>query len=135
MNRNKGLLIVTVFLLYVYFIGGMVFDRKIMVEEFYLGNYEYQSSISCKSDSMGLTIDCKDTAFGNKVEKDDKLYPGYIYVYKSTNETDTRHIIHRLVYCLDEDCNQTVFKGDNNPVAEIVNRSDILYSVDVVMYR
>lgn len=80
---------------------------------------------SCASDSMGFGMRCQDT-----VEVQDfnstltKPVPGEIYIYKKENGNGTT--IHRLVLCLDTDCNFTVFKGDNNRVAELVNRSAII---------
>lgn len=135
MNKTVPLYLAILFIT-LYFTLGILTERYFISYEDNLANYDYKTNIGCDTDSMGLTVGCHDIAFGNKVDQDDRLYPGYIYVYNGTNSSnDTIHVIHRLVYCLDDDCNVSIFKGDNNFVAEIVNRSDILYSVDAVRYR
>lgn len=47
------------------------------------------------------------------------------------NET----VAHRLALCLDDYCSQAVFRGDNNKMGELVNRSDIQHRVKMVLYR
>ena len=91
---------------------------------------DWVSEVGCSSNSMGLTMRCGDTLFMNKVQSDEKLYIGRVYVYEKINKT----IVHRLVACIDVDCNLTLFKGDNNPVAEFVNKSNITYQVVKVAY-
>lgn len=88
--------------------------------------------VSCESDSMGNTIRCNDNAITNRFDPlKDKLEEGKIYVYK---RWDDKLIIHRLVLCLDEKCNKTVFKGDNNKRGEIVHKKDIKFVVRGVEY-
>jgi hypothetical protein len=82
---------------------------------------------------MGLTVNCDDEVYISLVKSDDPLYIGYIYTYKDS--IDNHSIIHRLVYCLDSDCNSTVFKGDNNQAAELVNRNQIVGRVVSVKYE
>jgi hypothetical protein len=105
------------------------FDR-IMTD---VTEYDYVSEVSCKSNSMGLTVNCDDEVYISLVKSDDPLYIGYIYTYKDS--IDNHSIIHRLVYCLDSDCNSTVFKGDNNQAAELVNRNQIVGRVVSVKYE
>lgn len=93
-----------------------------------VNSVDVETQVGCKSNSMGLTIKCGDKIYGEYIEKDEVLVPGDIYVYDKS-ENGTAQVVHRLVLCLDDDCNSTVFKGDNNVVAEVVNRSDILYRV------
>lgn len=89
--------------------------------------YTLETTIGCGSDSMGVEYNCGQKIVGEEIKPGDKLYPGMVYVYQK-NETLT--VIHRLVLCLDEDCNMTVFKGDNNRVADpVVSRDKILYRV------
>jgi hypothetical protein len=90
------------------------------------------SEIACGSNSMGLTLRCGDRAYTEGVGPNDKLWLGRIYIYHHTNKSNT---VHRLVYCIDSDCNQSVFKGDNNLVGELVNRSQIISEVLSVEYR
>lgn len=94
-------------------------------------NYDYISRVGCSSNSMGTTFHCGDILYKAEVDAVDNLTIGSIYVYQFGNIT----VVHRLVQCVDEDCNLTVFKGDNNYKAEFVNRSDILYKVVRVEYR
>ena len=86
---------------------------------------------SCDSDSMGLTLNCRDKIYYNYVSKNEPLELGMIYLYKKDNKI----IIHRLVQCLDENCSIAVFKGDNNYIAEFVNRTQIIKKVEWVNYR
>lgn len=102
------------------------------------GSKTYNAPLSCETNSMGLTITCGMMDVYSDVRPNETLHVGRIYSYKTEEfmnincERNTQfgcgtydHIIHRLVACLDDDCNRTVFKGDNNPTAEIVNRDRI----------
>lgn len=106
--------------------------KSLNLETFFEPEY-IVANISCKSDSMGLVLNC-----GDKVELEPfngNLKVGRIYVFNSTkvwNETNMT-VIHRFVGCVDEDCNVTIFKGDNNLNAELVKRSDILYEVKKIV--
>jgi len=93
--------------------------------------YDRVSKVSCKSNSMGLTMNCGDAVYETKVKDNDKLIPGDIYIYKKLNYT----VVHRLVYCLDENCSKAVFKGDNNEKGELINRSQVIFKVEKVEYR
>ena len=92
---------------------------------------DYSSRVSCRSDSMGLTVGCNDEVYGAKVEEGDYLDIGAIYIYGKGNKT----IIHRLIGCIDHSCNITIFKGDNAKTGELVNREDILYKITRVEYK
>lgn len=94
-------------------------------------NTDHVSRIGCDSDSMGLTLNCGDKVYSREVKNDESLLKGHIYIYEKGNQS----IVHRLVACIDQDCNQTVFKGDNNQVAEFVNRSQIKKKVLQVEYK
>ena len=93
--------------------------------------YDVKYKLGCSSDSMGLSLNCGDVQYSNFVNSSSYLETGEIYVYKRDNKS----IVHRLVYCLDSDCNSTIFKGDNNEVAELVNRSEIVAKVVMVEYK
>jgi hypothetical protein len=93
-------------------------------------NYDRVSTVDCESNSMGLTINCDDQAYIQHIDTDSVFELGGIYIYTKGNKT----IIHRLVYCIDVDCNQTIFKGDNNAYGEEVNRSQIIGKVIKVAY-
>lgn len=132
-TKNIGILIlICVFCLIEGYMLALVSPETIEfdVKDLKLAKYDYHNSVSCESDSMGLTLDCNDEAYGNIVQKRDRLIVGDIYVYRRENTS----IIHRLVRCLDKDCNVSVFKGDNNKVAEFVNRSQIRYHIVRVNY-
>ena len=89
----------------------------------YLYNFDTFKT-KCGSDSMGRVIDCVDTLYQRRIRNGTKLYEGRIYVYE---KNETRNVIHRLVKCLDTDCNRSIFIGDNNYIADkIVNRSQII---------
>lgn len=89
-------------------------------------NYDVIGVVGCKTNSMGLVLECNDKLYGDYVDEDTVLVPGSIYVYKVN---DTSRVVHRLILCLDENCTRAVFRGDNNGVGEVVNRSHILYDV------
>ena len=88
--------------------------------------------VQCGSDSMGLTFGCGDLLYYRDVERGGELVPGEIYVYR---KDDGSKAVHRLVECVDIDCNLCVFKGDNNAVGELVNRSNVIQKVESVRYR
>jgi len=88
--------------------------------------------VSNESNSMGVTVDSWDTVRGIDIADDNyKLYEGHIYVYKK-NQT---RIIHRLIKCLDPDCNESVFSGDANRIGELVNKSQISYRVSSINFN
>lgn len=89
------------------------------------------SKINCKSDSMGLVMNCMDTIYSVKVYEKTKLKLGRIYIYESGNHT----VVHRLVLDCSKGCYGYVFKGDNNYVAEVVNRSQIIRKVYQVGFK
>jgi len=95
------------------------------------GNYDRISEVGCDSDSMGLTMDCGDQVYLKYITVSDRLRPGSIYVYEDGNTS----VVHRLVICVDTDCNMTVFKGDNNYIAELVDRRNITGIVTRVEYK
>lgn len=98
----------------------------------YVSGLEVVSSVGCSSDSMGLTLDCNDTIYGTVINGTDHLGAGNMYVYRKENGS---RVVHRLVACVksekglvvkDNDCSGTlVFRGDNNLIGELVNRSQI----------
>lgn len=88
--------------------------------------------VGCGSDSMGLTLDCEDTLYYELVMKDEPLEMGQIYIYR---KYDNNTIVHRLVGCIDIDCNMTIFKGDNNKIIEKIDRKNIIYKVVGVEYN
>ena len=96
-----------------------------------LETYTQTSKVSCKSNSMGLTLDCNDKTYLSMVGEDDDIELGGIYTYREDENTS---VIHRVVICL-ENCSRVVFKGDANKFGEIVNRSQIKYKLEMVEYR
>ena len=92
-------------------------------------NSDYLMNISCASDSMGLIVPCKSKLVSEDYNNE-SLKLGQIYIYKF----EDKWISHRLVACVDKDCNVTVFKGDNNEIAEFVNKSQIGYYVKGINY-
>jgi len=92
-------------------------------------SYDHITFINCSSDSMGLMYRCNDLVKLKDYEGE-PLIEGDVYVYQMGNTS----VIHRLVKCVDSDCNLSVFKGDNNAGGEFVNKSDIIYSVTGVAY-
>ena len=88
--------------------------------------------VQCGSDSMGLTFRCGDLLYYTDVKKDEELVPGNIYIYR---KEDGGKVVHRLIECVDVDCELTVFKGDNNAVGELVERNNVLQKIESVRYR
>ena len=100
---------------------------------------EYRFEIDNSSNSMGLTFDYHNVLTVVDFKQDEFLEYGKIYVYKNNKDM----IVHRLVGCADlpfsitnkttpYGCERTIFKGDNNLISEIVDRSDIKYFVTSV---
>ena len=102
--------------------------------------YDVVSVIGCQTDSMGLVMGCNDTLYLKKLNEEDVLVPGTIYVYNATKS----QTVHRLVECIkieestiinDKHCNNTlIFRGDNNAKGELVSRKDVLYRVESIVY-
>tara|TARA_Y100000310_G_scaffold29667_1_gene28201 strand:+ start:1640 stop:1999 length:360 start_codon:yes stop_codon:yes gene_type:complete len=89
-----------------------------------------KTKISCKSDSMGMILDCRDEVHSRLITNSDKVKEGRIYIY----EKDGKEIIHRLVKCL-YNCTVLVFKGDNNYIADnLVKRSQVIKEVVQIKY-
>ena len=89
------------------------------------------TSVQCGSDSMGLIINCNDKIVVEDMGVNEVLKEGAIYIYDSGNYT----AIHRLIKCLDDDCNVSVFKGDNNYIGEIVNKTQITKRLIAIRYE
>lgn len=89
-------------------------------------------NISCETNSMGQTFTCDDIVYGKHITDQTRVYEGKIYAYRDWEEVNESYIAHRLVLCLDADCNVSVFKGDNNRIGELVNRSYIEYEVTAI---
>ena len=107
-------------------------DESRVVKRFDMSETLIQVPISCDSQSMGTVFSCKDNLFSDFIGDDSVLIEGGIYVY----QLDDRIIVHRLVKCLDDSCNRSVFKGDANYAADkIVARSQIISKVYGVEYR
>jgi len=96
-------------------------------------NYDDMGYMNCKSNSMGVGLDCNDVAYLEIVLNDTQLIEGEIYTYY--DPVNNESVAHRLALCLDDDCNQTVFRGDNNKQGELVNRSQIEHRIMMVLYR
>lgn len=92
---------------------------------------EEQIRVGCGSDSMGLTLSCNDTLEVERFNKEKKPLLGRIYIFNRTNGTT----VHRLIGCVDQDCNLTIFKGDNNYIGELIRKEDILWKVKGVFYE
>lgn len=96
-------------------------------------------NVSCVSNSMGQTLNCKNKILAQELQGNDYLVYGQIYIYTKEKENHnlTSLVVHRLVGCADlsfnisrgDKCYRTIFKGDNNAIAEIVSRKDIKYKV------
>jgi hypothetical protein len=95
-------------------------------------SYDYTSVAGCSSDSMGLTINCNDVLYETKITNDTILNPGNIYTYTTDKNVS---IAHRMIICLDSDCNMTIFKGDNNAVDEMIPREWLTGEVVMVEYK
>lgn len=91
-------------------------------------------NISNNSNSMGNIFSYPDRLIAEKYNtNNDLLREGEIYVYQHAN--DSGLVVHRLVKCLDIDCNVTIFKGDNNKKADdLVNKTQIKYIITGIDY-
>ena len=67
-------------------------------------DYDFINTVSCNTNSMGLTMNCNDRLFVSMVDEGGELYLGRIYVYNDGNKS----IVHRLVVCVDSDCNVSI---------------------------
>ena len=94
-------------------------------------DYDHRGKVTCDSNSMGVGLDCDDMIYGNHVTEDSVMIPGEIYTFHNDHNGST---VHRLAYCLDDNCNQMIFRGDNNKQGELVNRSQIISHVTMVRY-
>ena len=61
--------------------------------------------------------------------REEPLTPGHIYIYRTGNG----RVVHRYVAC-EGNCQTIIMKGDNNRIAEKINRTDIIYEVTGVYY-
>ena len=88
--------------------------------------------VACGSDSMGLTFGCEDLLYYRDIKNNEELTLGDIYVYRKDNGDN---VVHRLIECVDIDCELMVFKGDNNAVGELVEKQQVIKKVESVRYR
>jgi cytochrome c oxidase assembly protein Cox11 len=95
-----------------------------------LDEYDATTKITCGSKSMGLVVGCNDRALLREIPVDSALIEGHIYIYAVEN----RSVIHRFLGCQDGKCEQLIFHGDNNRVAEIIPRENVTYEVVGVLY-
>ena len=93
-----------------------------------------QYNVSCESESMFPTTTCRDTPIGRTISKREELQVGRMYTYDLNVSDEQSSIMHRLVACLDDMCNNTIFKGDNNYIAEIVPRSAIKAKIEMISF-
>lgn len=105
--------------------------------QFIEGGVQGYAYVGCGSDSMGLTLRCGDKVSGTKVGENDTVELGRIYVYTSyilndKKESVRQDVIHRLVACGDSYCRDLIMKGDNNAVAEHIDRSQLNYKVTLI---
>ena len=116
------------------FFSALLFKAVLIVdvESVELTKLDGSVKVECGSDSMGLTFGCNDLLYYRDVGKNEKLVPGDIYIYR---KDDDNKVVHRLIECVDIDCNLTVFKGDNNAVGELVERNNVLQKIESVRYR
>jgi len=113
--------------------GGSIIYDYVDAGEILGQKYDRASIISCKSDSMGLAFRCGDSVYSRTISLEEELKEGEVYIYKNPNKNNS--VIHRLVLCLDDDCNQTVFRGDNNALGELVPREWIYAKPIAQMYE
>lgn len=92
---------------------------------------------TCDTDSMGLVLNCGDHVKSTKVEIEDKISLGRIYIYHYPNSS---YISHRVGGCADyPKCQKLIFRGDNNKLIDnwqttgYVDRQDVeLWIADVI---
>lgn len=95
-----------------------------------LSEYDAVSRVECGSKSMGLVVGCGDRVLLREIPLDSQLIEGHIYTYDAVNQS----VIHRYLGCKDKECQQLIFHGDNNRVAEIISRDNVTYEVIGVYY-
>lgn len=97
--------------------------------------YDTITHVGCSSDSMGLSLNCNDRLYLLEDLEDHDYTVGSIFVFKSPYNEGGR-TVHRLIMCLDPDCNEMIFKGDNSRVADpIINKEDVIGKVVMKKYR
>ena len=133
-KMKKPDIILWICLLSIGFFSALLFKAVLIVdvESVELTKLDGSVKVECGSDSMGLTFGCNDLLYYRDVGKNEKLVPGDIYIYR---KDDDNKVVHRLIECVDIDCNLTVFKGDNNAVGELVERDNVLQKIESVRYR
>lgn len=94
---------------------------------------DYETTVLCGSDSMGLIFGCNTTIKGDYYYVGDDLEIGGIYTYYSDPER-TKAYIHRLIFVFDGG-EFVLMKGDNNYYPEIVSTKDIIARVYELDYR
>ena len=134
MGINKNNIGLGICLVLMGFFLALLLKVTIMVDfdKVELAKMDGSTKVKCGSDSMGLTFGCSDILYYRDVGKNEELIPGDIYIYR---KDDGGKVVHRLIECVDIDCNLTVFKGDNNAVGELIERKDVLQKVESVRYK
>ena len=89
-----------------------------------LQEYDAVAPVQCGSRSISLVVRCNDQLLLREVSQHQNLTSGHIYIYRAGNGI----IVHRYVACEDH-CRTIIMKGDNNRIAEKVNRTSIAYEV------
>lgn len=126
---NKTEILLGILIISLGFFIGMLVKNSLLIDfkEGRIITYDATVNPSCKTNSMGLTINCNDKLYLKKFKGD--LRKGGIYIYRK-NESTT--VVHRLIGCVDYECNTTIFKGDNTLMGELVNKTQILYRVEMI---
>jgi hypothetical protein len=116
-------------------LGYLYFSNEYPLTVTAAASYDTYTTVACGSNSMAPTFDCNDLLQSRRVNYDETLVPGKIYIYKKETSTyyNLSTVVHRLVTpCENDVC---VLMGDNNKVGETINRSQITYEVVGVVYQ
>lgn len=85
--------------------------------------YDSISPVACTSNSMGPLMQCGSRLY---LTKSFTMDPGGVYTFMRGNQS----IAHRLIACLDTECQELLFKGDANSMAdEVVSLKDVTAKV------
>lgn len=125
----KGAILMLFFFLVGLLVGRYVFPMPdgVGAEIF---TYQHTAIVSCETNSMYPAMSCNDRLLYRKFNGTVELGKAYMY------DRGDKLVVHRAVGCLDLDCVNVIFRGDNNSYNDTaIPKTKIQYVVVGVHYR